>query len=201
MKLSDLPIFESLDEIVEKLNNSSNLIIKSPTGSGKSLGLPLLLLRNNIIQGQILIVQPRRIAARSLALKASQLLNSSLGDQVGYQVRFEDRTSSNTKIIYVTDGVLLRKIITDRFLSRVGLVIFDEFHERSLSMDTSLALLRLLQKDKRPNLRLILTSASLELSKIQKYLNNSKVIELFTRNYQSKSHINLYRKMIIFIKK
>ena len=165
MKLSDLPIFESLDEIVEKLNNSSNLIIKSPTGSGKSLGLPLLLLRNNIIQGQILIVQPRRIAARSLALKASQLLNSSLGDQVGYQVRFEDRTSSNTKIIYVTDGVLLRKIITDRFLSRVGLVIFDEFHERSLSMDTSLALLRLLQKDKRPNLRLILTSASLELSK------------------------------------
>ena len=89
MKLSDLPIFESLDEIVEKLNNSSNLIIKSPTGSGKSLGLPLLLLRNNIIQGQILIVQPRRIAARSLALKASQLLNSSLGGQVGYQVRLK----------------------------------------------------------------------------------------------------------------
>ena len=208
MKLSDLPIFESLDEIVEKLNNSSNLIIKSPTGSGKSLGLPLLLLRNNIIQGQILIVQPRRIAARSLALKASQLLNSSLGDQVGYQVRFEDRTSSNTKIIYVTDGVLLRKIITDRFLSRVGLVIFDEFHERSLSMDTSLALLRLLQKDKRPNLRLILTSASLELSKIQKYLNNSKVIELFTRNYSVKisykpllKNDNIYKKVTSEIKK
>ena len=160
-ELSELPIFKSFGEIRNALQDVTNLVIKSPTGSGKSLGLPLLLLRENLIDGLIIVVQPRRIAARFLAKKAANLTHSKVGYLIGYQVRFENKTSNDTKLVYVTDGVLFRKILSDRFLSRVVMVIFDEFHERSLQMYTSLALLNDLQKKHRPSLRLIITSATL----------------------------------------
>ena len=181
--LSDLPICKAFNEIKEAFLSSLNLIIKSPTGSGKSIGLPILLLRENLVQGQILVVQPRRIAARLLARRVAGILGVKIGDSVGYQVRFENETSSSTKIIYLTDGVLFRKILSDPTLSRVGLVIFDEFHERSLQMDASLALLKEIQETQRPSLKLLLTSATLALEETKQYLSNSKSIELFFRTY------------------
>lgn len=181
--LSDLPICKAFNEIKEAFLSSLNLIIKSPTGSGKSIGLPILLLRENLVQGQILVVQPRRIAARLLARRVAGILGVPIGDSVGYQVRFENETSSSTKIIYLTDGVLFRKILSDPTLSRVGLVIFDEFHERSLQMDASLALLKEIQETQRPSLKLLLTSATLALEETKQYLSNSKSIELFFRTY------------------
>ena len=129
-ELSDLPIFKAFNEIKDAFHSSPSLVLKSPTGSGKSIGLPLLLLKENLVQGQILVVQPRRIAARLLARRVAGIMGSEIGDSIGYQVRFENKTSRDTKIIYLTDGVLFRKILSDPVLSRVGLVIFDEFHER-----------------------------------------------------------------------
>ncbi|MDA8775617.1 helicase-related protein, partial [Opitutales bacterium] len=181
--ISDLPIFKGFNEIKSALKESVNLTLKSPTGSGKSIGLPLLLLKENLIKGQILVVQPRRIAARFLAQRVAQITGTPIGDIIGYQVRFEDKTSCNTKIIYLTDGLLLRKILGDRLLSRVGLVIFDEFHERTIQMDAALALLRKTQETQRPSMRLIITSATLEIGNINKYLGNCKSVQLSAREY------------------
>ena len=182
-ELSDLPIFKAFNEIKDAFHSSPSLVLKSPTGSGKSIGLPLLLLKENLVQGQILVVQPRRIAARLLARRVAGIMGSEIGDSVGYQVRFENKTSRDTKIIYLTDGVLFRKILSDPLLSRVGLVIFDEFHERSLQMDTSLALLRELQNTERPSIKLVVTSATLSLEQVTQYLPKSKSLELSFRNY------------------
>ena len=182
-ELSDLPVFKAFNEIKCAFINSGNLVLQSPTGSGKSIGLPLLLLKENLVNGLILVVQPRRIAARLLARRVSEIIREKVGDTVGYQVRFEDQTSENTKIIYLTDGVLFRKILSDSILSRVGLVIFDEFHERSLQMDASLALLRDIQTIQRPSLKLIVTSATLSTEAIKQYLPHAKSIELSFRTY------------------
>lgn len=181
--IEGLPIFKGFNEIKSALNDSVNLTLKSPTGSGKSIGLPLLLLNENFINGQILVVQPRRIAARFLAQRVAQITKTQVGDIIGYQVRFDDKTSVNTKIIYLTDGLLLRKILSDKLLSRVGLVIFDEFHERSIQMDVALALLRKIQESHRPSLRIIITSATLEIGGINKYLGNSNSVQLTAREY------------------
>ena len=181
--ISDLPIFKGFNEIKSALRDSVNLTLKSPTGSGKSIGLPLLLLKENLINGQILVVQPRRIAARFLAQRVAQIIGTQVGDIIGYQVRFEDKTSNNTKIIYLTDGLLLRKILSDRLLSRVGLVIFDEFHERTIQMDAALALLRKTQQSQRPSMRLIITSATLDIGNLNKYLGDCKSVQLSAREY------------------
>ena len=97
--ISDLPINKGFSEIRKALSKSVNLTLKSPTGSGKSVGLPLLLLKENLIDGQIIVVQPRRIAARLLAQRVAKILGTTVGDEVGYQVRFEDKTTPNTKIV------------------------------------------------------------------------------------------------------
>ena len=178
-----MPIFKASNEIKDAFLSSQNLVLKSPTGSGKSIGLPLLLLKENLVQGQILVVQPRRIAARLLARRVAGITGGEIGDSIGYQVRFENKTSRETKVIYLTDGVLFRKILSDPVLSRVGLVIFDEFHERSLQMDTSLALLRELQNTKRPSIKLVVTSATLDIDQVTQYLKKAKSLELSSRNY------------------
>ena len=169
-EIINLPVYRAFNRIINSLGDRPNLILKSPTGSGKSLGLPLLLLKEDIINGQILVVQPRRVAARSLATRASKLLNSKIGDQIGYHVRFENISSNHSKIIYITDGILLNFLINDRYLSRVGLVIMDEFHERTAQMDLSLSLLKDLQKNERPSIHLIIASATIDEEKVHNFL-------------------------------
>jgi ATP-dependent helicase HrpB len=179
----DLPVAAQFDEIQRAWENCRHLAIKSPTGSGKSIGLPLLLVRKQLVKGQILVVQPRRVAARLLARRVARLFGCGVGEDVGYQVRFENKVSPQTKIIYLTDGVLLQKFFSDPTLSRVGLIIFDEFHERSLQVDASFALAKRICLDQRPSLRLIVTSATLELPRIAEYLSDCGSIELFARSY------------------
>ena len=145
MFIQNLPVVKEFSKIKKVWGETKNFVLQAPTGSGKSLGLPWSLLMEKLLEGQVLVVQPRRIAAVSLAKTLSSVLNSKVGDEVGYQIRFDNQSNEYTKIIYVTDGILYRLLQTDPTLSRVGLVIFDEFHERTLKMDASLALLKKVQ--------------------------------------------------------
>jgi ATP-dependent helicase HrpB len=181
--LRDLPLVEQFEEIQKAWDNCRHLAIRSPTGSGKSIGLPTLLLQKKMVEGQIFVVQPRRIAARLLARRVAALLGCEVGSEVGYQVRFDKKYSDQTKIVYLTDGILLNKLLSDPTLSRVGLVIFDEFHERSLQIDLALALSKKLAFSQRPSLRLIVTSATLRLSAAKDYLQDCASIELKARTY------------------
>ena len=181
--MNELPVAQQFELIRREWANFDHLAIQSPTGSGKSLALPALLSSNGMIEGQILVVQPRRVAARLLAKRLAALLGVKVGDEIGYQVRFDSKVSHETKIIYLTDGVLMRKLFDDRTLSRVGLVIFDEFHERSIQSDFSLALVRKLSLTARPSLKCIITSATLDLDKTQQYMPNCGKISLEARSY------------------
>lgn len=181
--LCDLPLVEQFEEIQKAWVKCRHLAIRSPTGSGKSVGLPMLLFQKKMVEGQILVIQPRRIAARLLARRVASLLGCDVGKEVGYQVRFDKKYSDKTKIIYLTDGIFLNKLLSDPTLSRVGLVVFDEFHERSLQIDLALALSRKLAFSERPSLRLIVTSATLKLSAVKDYLQDCESLELKARTY------------------
>ena len=181
--MNELPVAQQFGLIRREWANFDHLAIQSPTGSGKSLALPALLSGNGMVEGQILVVQPRRVAARLLAKRLAALLGVKIGDEIGYQVRFDSKVSHKTKIIYLTDGVLMRKLFDDRTLSRVGLVIFDEFHERSIQSDFSLALVRKLSLTARPSLKCIITSATLDLCKTLHYMPNCGKVSLEARSY------------------
>ncbi len=182
-----LPIYEAEAEILKKLGYGNRLIIQSPTGSGKSTQVPQILFKNNINKDNaILILQPRRIAARLLALRVSKELGERLGGVVGYQVRLEDVSSEHTRIKYVTEGVLLRMLLSNPMLNGVSVVIFDEFHERHLYGDISLAQILLLQKTKRPDLKIIVMSATLNIANLGKYLAPCEEVNCGGRLYPVK---------------
>jgi ATP-dependent helicase HrpB len=166
-----LPIYEIESEIVARLKNDRRLILSAPTGSGKSTQVPQMLLRHNFLRdGQVVILQPRRLATRLLAARVAQELGVQLGQEVGYQIRFENVTSSKTKIRFVTEGVLLRQMIEDPKLRGVSVLIFDEFHERHLYGDITLARALDLQEQFRPDLNLIVMSATLNAGEVENYL-------------------------------
>ncbi|HEU6448412.1 MAG TPA: ATP-dependent helicase HrpB [Verrucomicrobiae bacterium] len=166
-----LPIYEIENEIVSHLQNDRRLILSAPTGSGKSTQVPQMLLKHGLLQnGQVVILQPRRLAARLLAARVAQELGVKLGDEVGYQIRFENCTSAKTKIRFVTEGVLLRQMIDDPQLRGVSVLIFDEFHERHLYGDITLARTLDLQEQHRPDLHLAVMSATLNAGELENYL-------------------------------
>src|SRR5262245_189806 len=135
-----LPIYEIENEIVRALKTNRRLILQAPTGSGKSTQVPQILLKHGFLErGQVVILQPRRLAARLLASRVAHELAVDLGTDVGYQVRFENITSKQTKIKFETEGILLRQMIQDPSLADIQALIFDEFHERHLYGDISLA--------------------------------------------------------------
>src|SRR6185369_10594068 len=135
-----LPIYEIEKDIVTALKQSPRLVLQAPTGSGKSTQVPQMLLKHGLLgNGQVVILQPRRLAARLLASRVAQELNVELGQQVGYQVRFESATSVATRIKFETEGILLRQMIQDPDLRGIQALIFDEFHERHLYGDITLA--------------------------------------------------------------
>ena len=181
--IEELPVCKEFHELETAWNKTNNFALKAPTGSGKSIGLPWGINNKKLCSGQILIVQPRRIAAISLARVLSQALGTGIGEEVGYQIRFENRSSKYSRIIYVTDGILLGLLASDSSLSRVGLVIFDEFHERSLNYDTSLALVKKIQQNQRPDLKIIITSATIDLDQIGSFLPNCKRLTISGRTY------------------
>src|ERR1044071_97150 len=136
MPSKDLPIYELESTIVDSLGSDSRLIIQAPTGSGKSTQVPQILLDHGLLgAGQVVILQPRRLATRLLAARVASERNVRLGDEVGYQIRFENVTSNRTTIRFVTEGILLRQLIQDPRLRGVSAILFDEFHERHLYGD------------------------------------------------------------------
>lgn len=170
-----LPIYEIEGQIISRLKSDSRLILSAPTGSGKSTQVPQMLLKHGFLGGgQVVILQPRRLAARLLAARVAQELGVKLGDEVGYQIRFENCASSRTKIRFVTEGVLLRQMIEDPSLKGVSVLIFDEFHERHLYGDITLARALDLQEQSRPDLNLIVMSATLNAVELEAYLNTTR---------------------------
>src|SRR5207247_10108411 len=125
---------------------------------------------------RIVVLQPRRVAARTVAARVAWERGGRLGAEVGYQIRFDDQTSLGTRICFVTEGILLRWLQDDRALSDVGIVLFDEFHERNLLSDVSLALVKHLQKSIRPDLKMAVMSATLEAEPVAKYLGNCPIL-------------------------
>jgi ATP-dependent helicase HrpB len=167
-----LPIYEIEREIISRLKNDRRLILSAPTGSGKSTQVPQMLLKHGLLgDGQVVVLQPRRLATRLLAKRVASELGVKLGEEVGYQIRFENVTSAKTKIRFVTEGVLLRQMINDPQLRGVSAILFDEFHERHLYGDITLAQALDQQEQHRPDLLLAVMSATLNAGELEKYLN------------------------------
>lgn len=168
-----LPIWEIHRPVVETLRAGNRLVLVAPTGSGKTTQVPQMLLDAGLAGSRkIVVLQPRRVAARSVAARVAWERRCPLGAEVGYQIRFDDRTSLGTRISYVTEGILLRQLQDDPLLSGVGVVLFDEFHERNLLSDVALALVKRLQETERPDLKLAVMSATLDAEPVAAYLQS-----------------------------
>jgi ATP-dependent helicase HrpB len=179
----DLPVKEVIPEIQKGLTDSSTLIVKAPPGAGKSTLVPLALLNDVWLKEQkIIMLEPRRLAAKTIANRMADLLGEKVGETVGYRIRFENRVSNNTKLEVVTEGILTRMIHQDNGLEGVGLVVFDEFHERSIHADVAMALCREAQEVLRPDLRILVMSATLDMPELSKMLN-AEVVESKGRQY------------------
>jgi ATP-dependent helicase HrpB len=168
---ASLPIWEIHSPIVETLREGNRLVLVAPTGSGKTTQVPQMLLDAGLAADKkIVVLQPRRVAARTVAARVAWERQCKLGAEVGYQIRFDDQTSLGTRISYVTEGILLRWLQADRTLADVGVVIFDEFHERNLLSDVALALVKRLQRTERSDLKMAVMSATLEAEPVAEYL-------------------------------
>ena len=167
----DLPISDILEEVKAQLQEESTLIVHAPPGAGKSTLLPLALLEEGWLQDQkIVMLEPRRLAAKAIATRMAEMLGEKVGARIGYRIRFETNVSEQTKIEVVTEGILTRMLHGDNSLEGVSLVIFDEFHERSIHADTALALSRECQQVLRPDLKLMIMSATLNMPQLKKAL-------------------------------
>ncbi|XTZ37660.1 ATP-dependent helicase HrpB [Salmonella enterica] len=175
--MSLLPVAAVLPEILTALQQAPQVLLSAPTGAGKSTWLPLQLLQQSGITGRILLLEPRRLAARNVAQRLAELLNEKPGETVGYRMRAETCVGPNTRLEVVTEGILTRLIQQDPELSGVGLVILDEFHERSLQADLALALLLDVQQGLRDDLKLLVMSATLDNQRLQALLPDAPVVE------------------------
>jgi len=179
-----LPIWQVQSEIVESLRAAHRLVLVAPTGSGKSTQVPQMVLDAGLAgDKQIIVLQPRRVAARTVAARVAWERNVVLGEEVGYQVRFDDHTSLGTRICFITEGILLRWLQDDPTLANVGAILFDEFHERNLLSDVALALVKQLQAHKRPDLHLLVMSATLDAQPVKKYLDDCPICISEGRSY------------------
>jgi ATP-dependent helicase HrpB len=174
---SHLPIYELKPRIIESLTSLPRLILQAPTGSGKSTQVPQILLDEGLAgNGQIVILQPRRLPTRMLAARVAHERNVRLGEDVGYQIRLDNISTPKTRIRFVTEGVLLRQMIGDPHLAGVTVVIFDEFHERHLYGDIALARALEIQASIRPDLKIIVMSATLDTDLLEVHLRPCSVL-------------------------
>ena len=173
-KISHLPAYSIAEEVNKALGNHSSVVITAPPGAGKSTVLPLTILEG--IKGKGIVLEPRRLAARQIAERMASLLDESVGETVGYRMRFETKVSPRTRLEVITEGILTRMLVSDPTLDGVDFVIFDEFHERSLASDTAFALVREAQNMIRPDLKIIIMSATIDASNICTVLG-AKLIE------------------------
>lgn len=177
----NMPVESSFPALLEALTSHSRALLTAPPGSGKTTRVPLFLMDH--LEGTILMLEPRRLAARSAARYMAAQLNESTGQRVGYRVRLESRVSRETRVEIITEGILTRRLIDDPELTGVSCVIFDEFHERSLQADTGLALCLEIQQALRPDLKLLVMSATLEADSIAAFLAPCPVIRAEGRSF------------------
>ncbi len=166
-----LPIYNLDEEIIRALRDGGRLILQAPTGSGKSTQVPQILLDGGVLgSGRCLILQPRRLATRMLAKRVAEERGGALGGEVGYQIRLDNVSSPQTRILFVTEGILLRQMLANPSLDGLSTLIFDEFHERHLYGDISLARALDLQESLRPDLKIIVMSATLDGAQLERHL-------------------------------
>jgi len=174
---TSLPIWKIHADILRTLQVGNRLVLVAPTGSGKTTQVPQMLLDAGIAGDKMIVVlQPRRVAARTVATRVASERKGKLGAEVGYQIRFDDHTSPGTRICFVTEGILLRWLQDDRTLSKIGAVLFDEFHERNLLSDVALALVKNLQQHQRPDLAMLVMSATLDAEPVAEYLDECPIL-------------------------
>ncbi len=174
--VSSLPVAAVLPELLAALKSASCVLLNAPTGAGKSTWLPLHILQQGAIAGRILLLEPRRLAARNVAQRLAESLNEKPGETVGYRMRAETCVGPHTHLEVVTEGILTRMIQQDPELTGVGLVILDEFHERSVQADLALALLLDVQQGLRDDLKLLIMSATLDNERLRGLLPDAPVI-------------------------
>ncbi|MGY3832060.1 ATP-dependent helicase HrpB [Citrobacter freundii] len=174
--MTSLPVAAVVPELFTALDASPQVLLTAPTGAGKSTWLPLRLLEHGGIKGRIILLEPRRLAARNVAQRLAELLNEKPGETVGYRMRAQSCVGSQTRLEVVTEGVLTRMIQRDPELTGAGLVILDEFHERSLQADLALALLLDVQQGLRDDLKLLIMSATLDNGRLQQLLPDAPMI-------------------------
>lgn len=179
-----LPIYDIERGILDALSRHGRLVVSAPTGSGKSTQVPQMLMNHGVLGGgQVVILQPRRLATRLLAARVAWERQVQLGGEVGYQIRFENVTSAQTRIRFVTEGVLLRQMVQEPELPGVSTLIFDEFHERHLYGDITLGRALDLQEKKRPDLKILVMSATLDVEGLEEYLKPCNVVESLGRTF------------------
>jgi ATP-dependent RNA helicase HrpB len=183
--MTDLPINAVLQDVQNSLNENSRLILQAPPGAGKSTRVPLSLLDAPYLEDKIIIMlEPRRVAARMVATQMANLLGEELGERVGYQVKMDSVHTDRTKILVVTEAILVRMLQADQILEKVALVIFDEFHERSVHSDLSLALCLQVQELLREDLKILIMSATLNAEKISSLLGSVPVVTSEGKTYE-----------------
>jgi ATP-dependent helicase HrpB len=167
-----LPIVDVFDAVKDKLKQNRTLVLSAPPGAGKSTLLPLALLEEDWLAGQkIIVLEPRRLAAKGIAARMADLIGEKVGETIGYRIRFDTKISDRTRIEIVTEGILTRMLQSDSSLEGIGLVIFDEFHERSIHADIALALTRETQNVLRDDLRILVMSATINTEMLTELLD------------------------------
>lgn len=174
--MSSLPVAVVLPELLAALQHAPQVLLNAPTGAGKSTWLPLQILKDANLHGKIILLEPRRLAARNVAQRLAELLNEKPGETVGYRMRAETCVGPATRLEVVTEGILTRMLQNDPELTGISLVILDEFHERSLQADLALALLLDVQQGLRDDLKLLIMSATLDNERLQQALPDAPVI-------------------------
>jgi pre-mRNA-splicing factor ATP-dependent RNA helicase DHX15/PRP43 len=183
-KRKQLPVYEFKAELIEKVKNNQVIIVEGETGSGKTTQIPQFLLPLLAIPGQrcIACTQPRRVAAMSIAKRVAEELDVEMGEQVGYTIRFEDCTKPNTILKFMTDGMLLREAMSDPSMQRYSCIVIDEAHERTLSTDVLMGLIKEVML-KRPDLKIVVMSATLDALKFQSYFDNAPLLKVPGRTF------------------
>mgnify|MGYP001357830017 FL=1 len=181
-----LPIHDVLKQVHEAISVESRAVIVAPPGAGKTTIVPLSLLESPNVNGQIIILEPRRLAARAAASQMASLLNEKVGETVGFQIKGLNKVNKQTRIVVVTEGILIRMIQSDQSLSKVGCIIFDEFHERSIYSDLGLALSLQVAEVLRNDLKILVMSATLDVAPVSKILDTNAPVISDGRAYNVK---------------
>jgi ATP-dependent helicase HrpB len=184
--MSPLPIDDSLPQILTSLRANRSLVLVAPPGAGKTTRVPPAIVRSGLLTEDhpaVVVLQPRRVAARSTAARIAHEQDWTLREEVGYQVRLERRVSARTRLRIQTEGILNRQLLADPFLEGIGAVVLDEFHERSVHSDLALALLKEVRREVRPDLVIVVMSATLDAGPVARFLNDCPVVQVEGRSF------------------